>query len=129
MVQRVLRARGTRLGETLPDALTGQGNELLGLVEHEVGVAGVITRAVAEHHGQLGRVVDSSSWTNTSKIGVFVINSAVMIPVEASWAQTLSTCLPWHAEGDHDPAALLCDHLLGRHGQVLEAEDGAAKMW
>ena len=35
---------------------------------------------------------DSSSWTNTSRIGVFVISWAVMIPVEASWAQTLSTC-------------------------------------
>ena len=35
---------------------------------------------------------DSSSWTKTSRIGVLVMSWAVMIPVEASWAQTLSTC-------------------------------------
>ena len=35
---------------------------------------------------------DSSSWTKTSRMGVFVMSWAVMIPVDASWAQTLSTC-------------------------------------
>jgi len=45
------------VGEALADALAGAGGELLGLVEDEVGVAGVIARAVLEHQGQLGRVV------------------------------------------------------------------------
>jgi hypothetical protein len=34
---------------------------------------------------------DSSSCTKTSRMGVLVMSCAVMIPVEASWAQTLST--------------------------------------
>jgi hypothetical protein len=34
---------------------------------------------------------DSSSCTNTSRMGVLVISCAVMIPVEASCAHTLST--------------------------------------
>jgi hypothetical protein len=50
-----------------------------------------------------------------------------MMPVDASWAQTLSTfSRPGHAEGDHDAAVVLLDQLLGRHGQVLEAGDGPA---
>ena len=41
-------------------------------------------------------------------------------------ADLVDLLLAGHAEGDHDPAALLLDQLLGRHGQVLEAGDGAA---
>ena len=61
---------------------------------------------------------------------MFVMSWAVMIPVEASWAQTLSTCSrPGMPEGHHDPAAVLLDQLLGRDGQVLEARARCGGRW
>ena len=42
-------------------------------------------------------------------------------------ADLVDLLLAGHAEGHHDAAAVLLDQLLGRHGQVLEARDGAAQ--
>jgi hypothetical protein len=71
---------------------------------------------------------DSSSWTKTSRIGVLGHELRRHDPGRGLVGADLVHLLPaGHAQGDHNAAAVLLDHLLGRHGQVLEAGDGAAQ--
>ena len=74
----------------LAHALAGPAGQLLGLVEHPVGVAGVLAGPVDAHRGQLAGSSSSFSWTKTSRMWVEVISWACMMPWDASWAQTWS---------------------------------------